>query len=68
MILPVKLVLVTGDIGASALNFKGVVAGGGHVVVCSFDKEEVVRFVQDGEGNYFFFMDISDGEAVKKGW
>ena len=64
-----KLVLVTGgNSGIGAEISKGVVAGGGHVVVCSFDKEEVgQKFVQElGEGNYFFFMDISDGEAVKK--
>lgn len=37
-----KLVLVTGgNSGIGAEISKGVVAGGGHVVVCSFDKEEV---------------------------
>jgi len=44
-----KLVLVTGgNSGIGAEISKGVVAGGGHVVVCSFDKEEVgQKFVQE---------------------
>ena len=63
-----KLVLVTGgSAGIGAEISKGIVAGGGHVIVCSRHEDTGRKFVEElGEGNFFYTMDIADAEGVKK--
>ncbi len=63
-----KLVLVTGgSAGIGAESSEGIVAGGGHVIVCSRHEDTGRKFVEElGEGNFFYTMDIADAEGVKK--
>jgi 3-oxoacyl-[acyl-carrier protein] reductase len=57
-----KTALITGgSAGIGAEISKGIVAGGGHVVVCARNAEKGQKFVNEvlGKGNYFYQLDIS---------
>ena len=62
-----KLVLVTGgSAGIGAEISKGIVAGGGHVIVCSRHEDTGRKFVEElGEGNSSH-NGHADAEGVKK--
>lgn len=62
-----KTAIVTGgSAGIGAEISKGIVAGGGHVVVCARNEEKGRAFVEGlGEGNWFYQLDISKPAEVR---
>jgi 3-oxoacyl-[acyl-carrier protein] reductase len=62
-----KTALITGgSAGIGAEISKGIVEGGGHVVVCSRNETKGSAFVKSlGEGNFFYQLDISDPAAIR---
>ncbi|HCS93733.1 MAG TPA: SDR family NAD(P)-dependent oxidoreductase [Bavariicoccus seileri] len=62
-----KTAFITGGVnGIGKEVTKGIIAGGGHVIVTDIDVENGKKFVQElGEGNFFYKMDVGNPEEIR---
>ena len=62
-----KTAIVTGGVGGIGSEIvKGIVDGGGHVVVTDINEERGNEFVKSlGEGNHFYKLNVSDPAEVR---